>query len=303
MRKWTALLGSLARPRYLRLFSVAAAALVLLSALTGSAAAEEIFLYDHFPGYAEDPNWDYSWNRGIGSTSFDATSPGFAHLNLAGPWSGPPPEYQNAEIIRYSVPAYRDFQVRLRNSNNNGWDAPGAPDLPDPSYGLGSRGWGFWDGNTEAAQDAIWFISVSPESSPLFRGTRIIIVHGGIPVVMQDLGIDLTAWHTYRIQWRSDYIGVFIDDMNTPIAEVTNPSQIPSVGLIFTIWVDNYIMTGDFTGYTLGYLDVPAMDQYIDVDYAKIYLPDPPPLPALSTGGIAAAVLLLLAAGAARLAV
>ena len=111
MRKWTAPLGSLARPACVRLFSVAAAALVLLSALTGNAAAEEIFLYDHFPGYAEDPNWDYSWNRGIGSTSFDAAGPGFAHLNLAGPWSSPPPEYQNAEIIRYSVPAYRDFKL------------------------------------------------------------------------------------------------------------------------------------------------------------------------------------------------
>jgi hypothetical protein len=67
--------------------------------------------------------------------------------------------------------------------------------------------------------------------------------------------------------------------------------------------VDNYIMTGDFTGYTMGYLDVPAMDQYIDVDYVKIYVPEPPSsVPALSAGGLAAAALLLLAAGATRLA-
>ena len=152
-------------------------------------------------------------------------------------------------------------------------------------------------------QEAIWFISVSPESSPIFRGTRIIVVHSGIPVVMQDLGIDLTEWHTYRIQWRNDYIGVFIDNMSTPIAEVSDPSRIPAVGLIFTIWVDNYVMTGDFSDYTLGYLDVPAMDQYIDVDYAKIYVPDSPsPLPGLSAGGFATAALLLLAAGATRLA-
>lgn len=282
-----------------RLCSLAEAAL-LVSCLffsSWSASAEEVFLEDHFPGYAEDSNWNYSWNVGIGSTTFDATSPGFAHLNLAGPWSAPPPEYQNAEIIRYSVPAYRDFEVRLRNSNNNGWDAPGAPDDPDPTYGLGSRGWGLWDGNTSAVQDAIWFTSISPESSPVFRGSRIYVVHGGLPVVVQDMNIDLTEWHTYRIQWRENAVRVFIDDLSTPVAEVTNPGNIPSTGLIFTIWVDNYVMTGDLVDYTLGYLDVPAMDQFIDVDYAKIYVPDPESLPALSAGGLAAVALLLLAAG------
>jgi hypothetical protein len=156
---------------------------------------------------------------------------------------------------------------------------------------------------TAAVQDAIWFASTSPESSPIFAGSRIIVAHGGLPVVLQDLNIDLTEWHTYRILWRADYIGVFIDDMITPIAEVTNPASIPSTGLTFATWVDNYIMTGEFGDYTLGYLDVPDMDQFIDVDYAKIYVPDPPPLPALSSGGIAAAVLLLLEVGAARLAV
>jgi hypothetical protein len=275
---------------------------ILLSGFAGNAPAEEVFLEDHFPGYAEDPQWDYSWNRGIGSTTFDATSPGFAHLNLAGPWSAPPPEYQNAEIIRYSVPVYHSFEVRLRNSNNNGWDAPGAPDVPDPTYGLGSRGWGFWDTNTEAVQDAIWFTSISPESSPIFRGTRIIVAHEGLPVVGQDLNIDLTDWHIYRILWREDYLGVFVDNMDSPIATVTDPDSIPSTGLTFTIWVDNYIMTGDHTDYTLGYLDVPAMDQHIDVDYVKIYVPDPAPVPTISAGGLTIAALLLLAVGTGGLA-
>ena len=204
-----------------RLFSLAEAALLVPCFFfsSWSASAEEVFLEDHFPGHAEDSNWNYSWNVGIGSTTFDATSPGFAHLNLAGPWSAPPPEYQNAEIIRYSVPAYHDFEVRLRNSNNNGWDAPGAPDAPDPTYGLGSRGWGFWDGNTSAVQDAIWFTSISPESSPVFRGSRIFVVHGGLPVVVQDMNIDLTEWHTYRIQWRENAVRVFIDDLSTPVNE------------------------------------------------------------------------------------
>jgi len=265
MRRATQHLGFSRRSVFLLLSAT------LFSGLAAGSASGQIFLEDNFPGHAEDPDWDYSWNVGIGTTTFDATSPGFAHLNLAGPWSAPPPQYQNAEIIRYSVPAYYNFEVRLRNNNNNGWDAPGAPGTPDPTYGLGSRGWGLWDSNISSIQEVIWFTSISPESSPPFAGTRVVVAHGGLPVVWQDLGIDLTEWHTYRVQWREDYIGIFIDDMVTPIAEVTDPGSIPSVGLNFTTWIDNYVVTGELTDPTYGYLDVPAMDLFIDVDYVKIY--------------------------------
>jgi hypothetical protein len=45
------------------------------------------------------------------------------------------------------------------------------------------------------------------------------------------------------------------------------------------------------------------MDQYIDVDYVKIYVPDPPPnVPTVSVEGLAIGALLLLAVGAAGLA-
>jgi len=91
---------------------------------------------------------------------------------------------------------------------------------------------------------------------------------------MQDLNIDLTQWHTYRIQWRADYIGIYIDDMNNPIAEVTSPSSIPNESLRFTVWTDNYLITGSpISGASFDYLEVPDITQYIDVDYIKIYRP------------------------------
>ena len=84
---------------------------------------------------------------GIGSLAYYATAPGFVRLLLDGPGVGG--TYHNAEKKHYGTTSgdflYCDFDVRLRNSNNNGWDAPCAPSTPDPIYGLGSRGWGFWN--------------------------------------------------------------------------------------------------------------------------------------------------------------
>ena len=77
--------------------------------------------------------------------------------------------------------------------------------LRTPPTGLAPRGWGLWDSNISSIQEVIWFTSISPESSPPFAGTRVVVAHGGLPVVWQDLGIDLTEWHTYRVQWREDY--------------------------------------------------------------------------------------------------
>jgi len=139
-------------------------------------------------------------------------------------------------------------------------------------------------------------------SSPIFRGSRIVIVHGGLPVVMQDMDVDLTQWHSYRIQWRPGCSGAFSNHMVTPVAEVTDPGSVPSASLVLTTWVDNYSMTGDPGGYTIGYLDVPAMDQYIDVDYTEIYLADPPSsLPVLSSFGVLWLALGLAGIGVRRL--
>ena len=235
---------------------------------------EEILLEDNFPGYEENANWDNSWTTGIGSLAYYATDPGFARLLLDGP--GAEGTYHNAEKKHNGITSggffYCDFEVRLRNSNNNGWDAPGAPTTPDPTYGLGSRGWGFWNNQMFiSGAHVIWFTSISPDSDPAFRGTRVWIICDGTPVLMQDLGIDLTQWHTYRIQWRTDYIGVFVDDMINPIAEIIDPNNIPDETLSFTMWTDNYCFSGGLANPTISYLSVPDINQYIDVDYVKIY--------------------------------
>ncbi len=207
---------------------------------------------------------------------YSADDPGFAHLLLDGP--GKAGIYHNAEKKHYNVNSvkflYYDLEMRLRNSNNNGWDAPEAPGTPDPAYGLGSRGWGLWSDQMDlSVANIIWFISISPDSVPDLRGTQLWIIKNGMPVIMQDLNIDLTEWHTYRIHWRRNYLGIFIDDMENPVAEVTNPGYIPDHALVFTTWIDNYIIKGNISNLKLGYLAVPDIDQYIDIDYVYIYKP------------------------------
>jgi len=242
----------------------------------GGVPVKEILLEDNFPGYEENDDWDDSHTTGIGSVAYFATNPGFARLLIDGPGAGG--TYHNSEKKHYGTASngflYCDFEVRLRNSNNNGWDAPGAPGVPDPAYGLGSRGWGLWNNQMLLSGSyVIWFTSISPESDTAFRGTRIWIINDGTPVLLQDLGIDLTQWHTYRVQWRPDYIGVFIDDMIKPIAEVVDPNDIPDESLSFTMWTDNYYFSGDLDNPLISYLSVPDIAQYIDVDYVKICLP------------------------------
>jgi len=236
----------------------------------------ELIAKDDFPGYAEEPNWVYYWNVGVGSTTFDANGPGIAHLNLDGPGVGG--TYHNAELknynMTYRVPPYCDLEIRLRNSNNNGLDSPGGPNDPDPNYGIGSRGWGFWNDSMDpfsTPMNTIWFVSLSPQSSDQLQGSRLWVIRNNVPWVFQDLNTDLTEWHTYRIKWRADYLAAYIDDMANPIVEITQPSQIPSAGMNFTVWCDNYIMTGEFPDFDIGYLPMPAIQQYIDVDYVRIY--------------------------------
>ncbi len=62
--------------------------------------------------------------------------------------------------------------------------------------------------------------------------------------------------------------------MTSPIAEVTDPNDIPDEGLNFTVWTDNYVLSGDFANPIFNYLAVPDIDQYIDVDYVKIFVPN-----------------------------
>jgi len=246
----------------------------LLLIFMSPCASAEVLIDEHFSGSANDPDWLYDMIQGAGSVTFESAAPGYAHYLLDGPGSAS--AYHNAELYQHinRIPPYCDFEIRLRNSNNCGYDAPGWPPEPDPLYGMGSRGWGLWNFSTDPGTmpvNAIWFCCMSPESDAAFRSRGLWIVRNNTTVLHQELGIDLTQWHTYRVQWRADSIRVFVDDMETPVAEVTDPGQIPDVAMTYTTWIDNYRITG--TGIhdmSYSWLPVPDFEQYIDVDYIRV---------------------------------
>lgn len=247
----------------------------LLLAVVSSCSMAEMLIEEHFSGFANNTDWIYNMISGVGSVTFEAESPGYAHYLLEGPGSSA--SYHNAELYQKidRTPPYCDFEVRLRNSNNCGFDAPGWPSEPDPLYGMGSRGWGLWNFSTDPAAtpiNVIWFYCLSPESDEAFRGRGLWIIRNNTIVLRQELEIDLTQWHTYRVQWRPDYIGVFIDNMETPVAEITDPGQIPDVAMTYTTWIDNYILTGTgINDMETSWLPVPDLEQFIDVDYIKVH--------------------------------
>ena len=77
-----------------------------------------------------------------------------------------------------------------------------------------------------AEGNVIWFIGIKPDSSLSFQGTEVWILRAGVSILRQKLNIYLTTWHTYRFQWRQDYVGIFIGDMNYHVIETNDPNKI-----------------------------------------------------------------------------
>ncbi len=77
--------------------------------------------------------------------------------------------------------------------------------------------------------------------------------------------VDLTAWHTYVIDWRPT-LAVFTVDGR----EVLRANRPPTVPLGCTLWMDNNAASEQF-GSDLGwdFLTVPE-EQWLEIEYVKI---------------------------------
>jgi len=204
------------------------------------------------------PHWYWDYHPGTG---WCGVSGGYALLNISGASSK---SYSDAEINdimggRGLGWLYNDLEIRLRCSDRN--VGPG---------GGGTRGWGFWNGHfgslmgEEEDADILWFISISNESLPSFSGFRAMAITSDDITLNKPLpDVDMTRWHTYRIEWNKDLARFLVDDVL--LATTDHPPDSP-MGIV--VWIDNYYIYLE-GGLRRGYLDLYG-DHSIQVDSVKV---------------------------------
>jgi hypothetical protein len=117
--------------------------------------------------------------------------------------------------------------------------------------GPGSRGWGFW--TTYYPWQFIWFMNSNGKDKAgndyKMNGfyAMILTIKDGKPyssgIKLPDLDEE---YRDYRIEWRKNEIGFYIDD--TKVFTENRELYIPDVNLSFHCWIDNFIYDFDDKG-------------------------------------------------------
>ncbi|WP_370154332.1 hypothetical protein [Ferrovibrio sp.] len=131
--------------------------------------------------------------------------------------------------VPYSPATGLRFEAEVKASNPDG----------------GSRGWGFW--NTDVfplSMQIAWFIQLQgqsgPGEKPLYPNGFYATVQNGLTVRSVPLaGVDIQAWHHYRIDVTAAAVEFFIDGQS--VFAISDPAAIPSAPMAFHDWVDNAV--------------------------------------------------------------
>lgn len=132
--------------------------------------------------------------------------------------------YNNSELYNQNYPYLKTFaQIRLKNSN----------------IGKGSRGWGFWNGEMDRSKSEMaWFIKIDGYKNPKRNGLFAVTQRINEKTIKTPIkNISLEEWHIFSIDWRSNFVRFWVD--NIIVAE--HRIAIPSSPLRFDVWVDNAI--------------------------------------------------------------
>jgi hypothetical protein len=153
----------------------------------------------------------------------------------------------------------------------------------------GTTGFGFWNdpldakGRFVAAPSYVWFFHASPSPALVagaMRGgrvSRVAIAAGNLALRLPGLdriatrlgerrvagselalpvGLDLTAWHDFAIDWRADGVAFRIDGT---VLATTPSAQTPAGPLGFVAWIDNNRLETDASGRDqFGRIDAPG---------------------------------------------
>lgn len=244
------------RPRFLILalalpVILAAAATVQIRSLA-QAGSDPVWT-DEFE--SRHPRWVWAYNRDTGYKTLTegAGAPSAVEIGITAEATSE--RYSDCSLHQKRA-SYTSgvLEMRLRTSDDNGISGPGQ----------GTRGWGFWDGDT-AGGNAAWFWSASPESDSRLAGFRALVVRDGEFLLNQELEVDMREWHVYRIEMSTGKTRFLVDGV-----VVASVNARPENKHRAELWIDNYAITLTGSGYTSEYLDV-EQDQQMYVDWVRYY--------------------------------
>lgn len=241
-------------------------------------AAESGQLYDDFVEMS--PYWDYRRDNYAGFEHEESV------IKL---WTGPTEAlyYSNAELsdgLFDDLPWFRKtFETKLKLSASH----------------FGSAGWGFW--NHSMVFDLsmpIWFIHLRSRGPYMLNGfyaqvgnhlypiklykgsltllsalTKLaggrlgVVIHSGKPAMQH---LNLTQWHTYKIEWGERRVRFYIDDQNVANLPVTSQESRARADF----WIDNAVFGYRRSDAGRVYRHLTQENRtrtYLEIDYVKVF--------------------------------
>lgn len=153
------------------------------------------------------------------------------------------------ELGTPNSPTNTIFEARLRASHDF------------VTGGHGTQGWGLYNGSTTSYSFAWFWVGCDHNTPPERLGLRLHVYQDNVQLYDQALsGIDITAWHTYRVECRSTGVRFYVDG-----ELVGETSEALSDSLRADVWVDNQYNNGSTHYYDL------TETQYIQWSWINVY--------------------------------
>ncbi|MFH1722203.1 MAG: hypothetical protein ABH950_06340 [Candidatus Altiarchaeota archaeon] len=195
----------------------------------------------------ENPRWEWSYSRGTGYNELitienvSAVKIGITNESVSSSYS----DCALREVIHEHESGV--FESRLR------YEGDGR---------MGTMGWGVWFHNLGdfSDVDVAWFFIGHPESSMPFFQTQVIL-NDSITITPL-LDVNLSEWHTYRIEFSPNGTYFYIDD-----ALVSGTPKNTSRPLRIEAWIDNtFLPNGSSEIIESNYTDI-ENEQILYIDY------------------------------------
>ncbi|MFZ5376505.1 MAG: hypothetical protein ACOZAN_02435 [Patescibacteria group bacterium] len=222
--------------------------LVMLIVVLFKVAPVQADFVDEFEG--QHARWAWGYYAGTGyhnSTTYEGLTvaeAGITNLTTSSAYSD--------SSIHENINSHNSgaLEMRIKCTDDNG----------QTDAGVGSRGWGYWNGQFGAQNNSAWFWSASPQSDAAYSGLRaMVVVNGSVTYNYLINGIDIKEWHTYRVDLAADGTHFLVDGV-----EVAYTATKPTANMRIEIWLDNYRVP------TMTYL-ASTLNEKLYIDWVRLY--------------------------------